>query len=377
MNAKKIKVLYILPSLASGGAERFLLDLIYSLNLSVFEPQLLLFKDSGFFYPEAIGRGLKIKVLSKKFKFDLINFYHIYKYIKKEQPDIVHTELGGDIYGKLVAKLAGVKIIVSTEQNVSINDRQIIYRLKKITTGWSDKIIAISSAVRDDLIKKYQVAPDKIELFFNGLDVEKFKQVDQIEKDQSERQEFDTIIIGSVGRLSPQKNFSLLFQALSRVKEKNFKCLIAGEGELRLQLEQEIKDLGLNDKIELVGLKVDIKSFLADLDFFVLPSKWEGLGIVLLEAGVTKLPVLASATGGILDIIEDQKNGLLFNNENLDDLIIKLNYCLDYNNQTKLKQLGENLFLTIIEKFDIKKITSQYQNMYQELLKNKHENITS
>lgn len=366
MSNKKIKVLYILPSLASGGAERFLLDLIYNLDLNIFEPQLLLFKDSGFFYPEAVSHGLKIKVFSKKFKFDLINFFQIFKYIKKEQPDIVHTELGGDIYGKLAAKLAGIKIIVSTEQNVSLNDRQIIYRLKKWTANWSDKIVAISSAVKDDLIKKYQVAPAKIELFFNGLDIEKFKQFDETRK---ERSEFDPIIIGSIGRLSLQKNFSLLFQALARVKEKNFKCLIAGEGELRLQLEQEIKDLGLSDKIELVGLKVDIKSFLTDLDFFVLPSKWEGLGIVLLEAGVAKLPVLASATGGILDIIENKKNGLLFDNENLDDLVLKLNYCLDYNNQVDLKKMGENLFLSIVEKFDIKKIVGQYQDMYRKLLK--------
>lgn len=363
---KKIKILYILPSLASGGAERFLLDLIYNLDLNIFDPQLLLFKDSGFFYPEAINRGVKIKVLSKKFKFDLINFFQIFKYIKKEQPDIVHTELGGDIYGKIAAKLAGIKVIISTEQNVSANDNFINYFLKKWTASWSNKIIAISSAVKNDLIKKYQVAPAKIELFFNGLNVEKFKQSDEVKK---ERLEIDPVIIGSIGRLSPQKNFSLLFKALAQVKEKNFKCLIAGEGDLRPQLEQEIKELNLSDKIELVGLKVDVNSFLNDLDFFVLPSKWEGLGIVLLEAGVVKLPVLASATGGILDIIEDQKNGLLFKVEDLNDLISKLNYCLDYNNQSRLKQLGENLFVTIIEKFDIKKIANQYQVMYQELLK--------
>lgn len=359
---KKIKIVYIIPSLNSGGAERFILDLIYNLNLDIFEPCLLLFNGKGFFYSEAVEAGLKIKVLKKSCKIDIFNFYNIYKYIRKIKPDIVHTQLGGDIYGKFAAKLAGVKGIVSTEQNVLINDGKLINFLKKKTSSFSSKIIAISSAVKKDIIQKYQILPEKINLIFNGINVDKFKQ------DRNNTYSKDQIIFGSVGRLAPQKNYSLLLEALSSVKNKNFKYLIAGEGKLREKLEGEINKYGLTAKVELVGLKKDIKGFLSELDFFILPSKWEGLGIVLLEAGLSKLPVLASATGGILDIIKDDKTGILFTNNNVIDLTKKLNYFLDFKNKEDLNKLGDNLFNYIVDKFDIKKVAKQYENVYLNLI---------
>lgn len=360
---QKIKILYIIPSLNSGGAERFLLDLVYNLNLDIFEPSLLLFNGQGFFYSEAINRNLNVKALKKKFKIDIFNFYSIYKHIKKIKPDIVHTQLGGDIYGKIAAKLAGVKNIVSTEQNVLINDNKIIKFFKKRTAGFSNKIIAISSAVKRDIIENYQVPSEKINLIFNGISVEKFQQ------DRKPSLNKNQIVFGSIGRLTSQKNFSLLIEALSKIKNKNFKCLIAGEGELREKLEKEIKKYDLTNKIELLGLKKDIKGFLSELDFFVLPSKWEGLGVVLLEAGLSRLPVLASATGGILDIIKDKKTGILFKNNNVNDLVKKIDYFLDSKNKKDLIVLGDNLFNYIIDKFDIKKVASQYESVYLNLIK--------
>ena len=361
----KIKIIYILPSLSSGGAERVTLDLIYNLDKNVFTPELLLFNGAGFFYKEALNHGLKVIVWKKKFKLDLFNFYKIYKYIKNNKPDIVHTGLGGDIYGKLAAKLAKVKVIVSTEHNVAVNDKVIIRRLKGLTAKWSDKIVAISESVKKDILKEYKISANKVELIYNGLNVDNFRE------DENRRRierESDTVIIGSIGRLSEQKNFSLLFKALDQVKNRNFKCLIAGEGELRSQLEQEIRDLDLSNKVELVGTVSDVNSFLNKLDLFVLPSKWEGLGITLLEAGLVKLPVLASATGGIVDVIKHKENGLLFDNDNLSDLTEMLNGCLDFNSRDYLLKLGERLSYDIRERFDIKKTSGQYQDMYKKLV---------
>ena len=153
MNNRKIKILYILPSLSSGGAERLTLDLIYNLDKEVFLPELLLFNGGGFFYQEALSRGIKLRVLKKRFKFDIFNFLKIYKYIKNSKPDIVHTGLGADIYGKLAAKMAKIKVIVSTEHNVSVNDKLIVRRLKKITARWSKKIVAITKSVKNDILR--------------------------------------------------------------------------------------------------------------------------------------------------------------------------------------------------------------------------------
>jgi glycosyltransferase involved in cell wall biosynthesis len=356
----KIKVLHILPTLNSGGAERLVVDLLASFSSDIFEVELLLFKSSGFFYEEAIKKNIKITVLQKKRKFDIINFFHIYRKIKKFSPDIVHTHLGADIYGGLASKLAGVKIIISTEHNVLFNNKKIYNFFKKIISRYFKRIIAVSSVIRAELINKFNLPADRVVLIHNGVDVDKFQ-------DYKKNKISDQIVFGSVGRLSPQKNYSLLLQSLASLKDLDFQCLIAGEGPLRPVLEQEIKNRGLIGKVRLLGEVKNIPEFLSQLDFFVLSSRWEGLGIVLLEAGLLGLPVLASDTGGISDIIFNNKTGKLFTNNSWPDLQEKLNYFLDENNKEQLNVWGQNLQVLVKDNFSIKKISQQYQDLYLDL----------
>lgn len=369
MNSKKIKILYILPSLSSGGAERLVLDLLNNFSLDKFSVELLLFKSRGFFYDEARARGLKVTVLNKKFKLDIINFFGIYRSIKKISPDIVHTHLGADVYGSLAAKLAGVRFIVSTEHNVLKNNSKLNNFFKKMFSCFFVKVIAVSTTVKNDLITKLKMKENKVLLIHNGVDTEKFERKNNIKISNK-------IIFGSVGRLVPQKNYLLLIRALAQVKNNNYKCLIAGDGYLKNDLKKEIKNLRLEERVELVGVKHDMAKFLNQLDFFVLPSKWEGLGIVLLEAGLLRLPVLASKTDGVVDIIIENKTGKFFINDNLMDLVDKLNYFLDLQNKEQLKVWGENLHKMVVENFSIQKVTKEYENLYLNLIDN-YENTAS
>lgn len=370
MNNKRIKILYISPTLASGGAERLTLDLMENIDKEIFSPSLLLFAGRGFFYEEAQRKRIKVKSLKKRCLIDPINFYSIYKYIKRLKPDIVHTQMGADFFGRLAAKLAGVKIIVSTEHNVLTNYSSLISFLKRRTASWSKKTICVSQAILDDMKKQYKNKTD-LQLIYNGIDVEKFSQIKRKMANDEE------VVFGSLGRLSEQKNYSLLIQAVAQVKsDLKFKFKIAGEGELRERLLDEIRLAQVEDKIELVGVKEDVPAFLQELDFFILPSKWEGLGIVLLEAGLARLPVLASATGGILEIIEDQVSGVLFENDNLADLVAKIEYFLDKNNRANLDLLGENLYNKVINNFAIKDLVKKYEQVYLSLIK-KYENTSS
>lgn len=368
-NNKRIKILYITPTLASGGAERLTLDLIDNLDKEKFSPSLLLFAGQGFFYNEAVAKRLRVKSLKKRFLFDPVNFWMIYRYIKDSKPDIVHTQMGADFYGRLAAKLAGVKVIVSTEHNVLENYNSFTTFIKKKTALWSDKIICVSQAIKEDIKNGYNSKID-LELIYNGVDVDKFGTINRKKLDENK------IVFGSLGRLSEQKNYSLLFQAIAKIKSQSqFKFLIAGEGSLREALEAEIKTLKIENKVELLGVKKDVGEFLSQIDFFVLPSKWEGLGIVLLEAGLAHLPILASATGGILEIIKDGKTGVLFKNNNLSDLVSKIEYFLDLQNREELDNLGENLYNKVVNDFAIKKLIKKYEQLYLSLLK-KHENTS-
>jgi len=359
---EKTKITYVIPSLDAGGAERFILDLIKNLDQSRFSPSLILFDHGGFFLEEAMSLEIPIYTLKKRWRFDPFNFISLLIKLKKLRPDIVHTQLGGDVYGRLAAKLLGVKGIISTEQNVNPQEGSVYNLCKTVTARFAKYVVAISRAVKQDLIDRYQLPEEKIKIIYNGLEINKFW------GNAYHRRPGEAIIFGSIGRLSQQKNFGTLIEALSLLKDRDFLCLIAGDGQLRPALEKQIKDFGLGEKIKLVGLQKDISAFLEQLDFFVLPSLWEGLGVVLLEAGLKGLPILASRVDGIKEIITDQQTGILFEPQRAVDMAEKLEFAFSHIDNPEFRSLGDRLQAEIKERFDIIKIANQYQNLYQQLI---------
>lgn len=360
--AEKIKIAYIIPSLDAGGAERFILDLIKNLDREKFAPSLILFDHGGFFMEEALALEIPVYTLKKRWKFDPINFLMLIFRLRHLRPDIVHTQLGGDIYGRLAAKILKIKGIISTEQNVNLHEGSLYNLLKTFTGRFAQYVVAISGAVKDDLMKRYQVPESKVRIIYNGLDLDKFQ------GEPYHRQPGEAVIFGSVGRLSQQKNFGSLIESLSLLRDRNFLCLIAGSGELRPVLEKQIRDFNLGEKIKLVGLQKDVSSFLGQLDFFILPSLWEGLGIVLLEAGLKGLPILASRVDGIKEIIQDQKTGILFDPQEIGDMAEKIEYAFSHIDAAEFRSLGERLQEDIRERFDIRRIAGEYQLLYYDLI---------
>lgn len=358
----KIKIIYILPSLDKGGAERFITDLLLNLDRRIFEPTLLLFVRGGEWLDELKAAGIPAIILAKKYKLDPINFWQIYSVLKKIKPEIVHTQQGGDIYGRLAAKLLRLPIIVSTEQNINQDESIFITILKKITARWATEIFAISEAVKKDAVSRYSIPTDKLTVIYNGINIDKF--IDKIPKETMARQ---TFTFGTIGRLAPQKGQAVLISAWSKLKNNDINCLIAGAGPLEKELNQKINAAGLAGRIKLIGLIAEPTAFLRSLDAFIFPSLWEGLGLVLLEAGLTGLPIIASATGGITEIIND-KTGWLVPAGDSTALAAKIDWLAANLDNPEVKERIENLQSKITLQFDIKKITADYQFWYKKLL---------
>lgn len=365
---EKVKILFILPSLDAGGAERFTLDLIRQLDSARFAPELLLFAHGGFFLDTARAAGIPVTVLSKRWKFDPLNFRDLYQAIKKSHPLIVHTMLGGDVYGRLAAYLLGVPVIVSTEQNVNPREPWWLTLAKSLTGRLADKVVAISEAVKADAKQRYHLPETRLEKIYNGIEVGRFTPAPP-------HPEQDYIKGGSIGRLSAQKNFSLLLEALALVPNLPLRLQIAGEGELRPQLEEQIVRLGLGDKVTLSGVCADIPGFLQTLDFFVLPSLWEGLGNVILEAGLCSLPVIASRVDGPAEIISDGESGLLFHSGVVTDLAAKLRQLVAAHGNGADRHWGEALRARVLADFDIRIVTQRYENLYERLLASKSKRL--
>lgn len=364
----KIKILQIIPNLKRGGAEKVCLQISSGLNKEAYDSAILLFKDDEqetSWREEYQASGGQVFILKKNELFDWHNLYQIYKTIKGWQPDIVHTHLGGDIYGIIAAKLAGVKKIITTEHNLNVSEKKTTRIIKKICLKLADKVVAVSEAVRSDATERYCLDQNKISVIYNGLPFQDFKdQADPVN---------NPVTIGSLGRLMPQKGFEILIKAVSLTKNQNYQLIIGGEGELQNALEEQIKTAGLEKMVKLLG-RVNGSEFWPKIDIFILSSLWEGLGLVVLEAGARRKPVIVSKLDGLKEIISPE-NGYLFEPGDAQDLADKIDYLLENLNSPEVASKINNNYQNILEKFSAKKMISAYEEVYKNLV-SKYENTT-
>lgn len=359
----KIKVVHILPTLDKGGAERLTVDLLLNIDQTIFAPTLILFKRGGEWLKELEDRHIPVIVLEKKWQLDIKNFWLLLKALRKIKPQIVHTHLGGDVYGRLAAKLLGAPLIISTEHNINRDEGWLQNILKRITNRLADKIIAVSEAVKKDVIKRYNTPAEKITVILNGLEVNKF-----LAYQKSTEPKNTGVIFGTMGRLSQQKGQKILIAAWERLQDKSSTCLIAGSGSLAQELEADIREKKLEKRVKLVGQMANPAAFLQSLNAFIFPSLWEGLGIALLEAGLIGLPIIASDVDGIPEIV-DETTGWLVPAGDAAALSEKINWLAANLNSPEVKQKTEKMKQKVIDNFSISKIAGKYQSLYKELLR--------
>ena len=361
----KIKIVYVIPWLKLGGAERFLLNLLKKIDKDKFEVSLVCLhkvEDNSQYRGQLIDWGVKFFDFNKKNKWDFSPLFKLIKLLRQERPDIIHTQLFlGDFFGRLAAKLLGIKVVVGGERNLNISEGFIKQVLKILTAFITTKHVAITEAVKYFVIKKEGAKKEKVVVIPTGVDLEKFQEGAQA-RDYARVK----IIIGSMGRLMEQKGHRNLIVAMSLIEGTDIECRIAGEGEKREEYEKLIKDLHIEKKVKLLGWQADARNFYESIDIFVMPSNWEGLGTAVLEAGATGLPVVASRVDGIKEVIENRNNGLLFSKGNYKELARKLALLID--NPSGRERLGTNLKITVEDKYDINKIVKEYEKLYYELV---------
>ena len=176
------------------------------------------------------------------------------------------------------------------------------------------------------------------------------------------RKPVKTIIL-TVGRLVEQKGQKYLLEAFAELKNnENFELWIVGEGPLRAVLEQQAKELNIEKQVKFLGACRDIPILLSQASLFVFPSLWEGLGIAVLEAAIAKVPIVASAVDGILDIIEDNETGYLVEAGDSEDLQFTIEKMLS--NPGRAKFMADVAYAKVKNNFDIKVVARKYEELY-------------
>jgi glycosyltransferase involved in cell wall biosynthesis len=322
----RINILYVITKLELGGAQKQLLGLVRELDRERFNPYII----SGCAGPlideaeRAVGDNLiRCRMLERPIRplKDALTLFYIYRFIKDHDIDIVHTHSSkAGILGRLAARLAGVKAIVHTVHGWSFHGFQfrpayyLYLFLEKVCAYFSSAIIVVSQCDKMRGLRSGIGTPGKYRLIRYYIERDEFG-----DKACALRLRRDLglspsdLIVGTVACLKPQKSpldfVRVAADVLKAVPRAKF--VLVGDGVLRERVSALISNLGLEKDIVLTGWRRDIPAVMSCFDVFVLTSLWEGLPIVVLEAMASFLPVVATDTGGIKEVVRHGETGYL------------------------------------------------------------------
>lgn len=351
---KKLNVLYILTKLELGGAQKVCLSLMQGLKDTGGTPSLIsgtegpLVDQAKKFDSVYLLKNFKREVGIFSFYKEFLLFFQLIKQIrkiKKQNPNlIVHTHsTKAGLVGRWAAFFAGVKNRMHTVHGFGFHEYQnkiawiINYLLELITSFVTTHYICVSKNDQNTGKKLIPFFGKKSSVINAAVDYEKFYIPTQKTSDITS----DRFILGTTSCFKPQKNLFDLLKAfkltLEKIPNKKNSILlqILGDGEQRTDIENWIKQNNLKNNIELLGWQNNVSEWMKNWNLFVMSSLWEGLPCAIVEARLSKLPVIAYAISGIPEVIFNNKNGFLVKAKDWKGLSKKIQMVISNHNLWK------------------------------------------
>jgi glycosyltransferase involved in cell wall biosynthesis len=367
---KKIKILFIIPNLHGGGAQKCFVNLVNNINLFIFDVKLIVFDTTNSAFINDVSTNIEIINLRKKrVRYGLLKLFTI---IKKEKPDVILSTLTQINIPLVFFKIFLFKKIIFIAREANLVSQNLNrYKFKffwrfcyKFFYKKFDQIICISKTQSIDLVTNFNSKMDKISIIYNPIQIDKCNSLADKKVTNTNYSIFDLssnkMHYVAVGSLSIQKGFDNLISAFNLLKDKNYHLYILGEGPLRIKLQNKINLLNLSRNITLVGFECNPYMWIKNADFFILSSVYEGAGTVLFESITLGTPILALPAFGVTDEILDNIDGChvsKFNtSESLSNLILE-----NYNKRYKLEK-------KYLDRFDSTIIIKQYENTILKLI---------
>jgi len=314
---------------------------------------------------------------------DFITIFKLYRYIKKEKFDIVHSHTSkGGFVGRIAARLAGAKAVVHTVQGFAFHEHSGIlatffYKtLEQFAGLFCNAMIFVNTHDLDFAIEKNIIPKEKTNLIYNGVAPKKV-QVSEEERQvarQQIREEFalpqDAFIVGSIARLSPQKGISYLIDAIPPLfaKYENLYFLVVGTGILEKELHEQAKKLNIGERLIFAGYRTDNTRLLNSLDVYILPSLWEGFSLSLLEAMAVELPIVTTSIKGNREAI-NSSCGISISPKSPKEIETAIAKYLD--DPTFRKNMAASAKQKFMEEHTPEHMLQQTDELYNRLLKRK------
>lgn len=371
-HAFRRKVLHVIDSLDLGGAQTLLLEICKNLNRDRFEVEVACMHGRGVFAAEFEKAGIKVHSLSPG-KWPPLYLPNFLKLIRSEDPEILHFHLfGSNLVAKPLAALVGKRaLVVHDHCNDAGRGNPVLLVADSLANRLASRVIAVSESIRDFLIRREALDPDRVVTLANGIDTRSFFPPDSVQRGLAKASlgfPSEALVIGGMGRLVPQKNFPLFLEVaacvISRLPSAFF--VVAGTGPQEEELKAMAEALGIDERVRFLGHVSDRLLLYHSFDALLMTSDFEGTPMVLLEAMACALPVAASSVDGIAEVCTHNRDALLVSPGNAVGFEASLERVLA--EAALREELGRNARSAILERYDILKLTARIERIYDDIL---------
>jgi glycosyltransferase involved in cell wall biosynthesis len=364
-----VAVAHVVLSLEVGGLERVVVDLAREGVRLGQKVSVLCLERMGNLVEEARDAGAAVACFNKRPGIRLKVSSQIATHLRELKPDVVHThQVGSLFYAGSAAHRAGVPVLVHTEHGKHYSSRFRTRMLGRFAARRVNRFFCVSGDIALEARRCRIVDPGKIVVLPNGIDISRFHP----RSGDSLRARFnipaDSPVIGTVGRLSEIKQQHLLLRALAELAPvfPSAHLLLVGDGPLRQELQRLADGLDLGGRVHFAGYQAEPESFLAMVNVFAISSRSEGMPLSVLEAWASGLPVVASAVGGLPELIGSTGAGLLFPTGDVAALASRLSDLLA-DEQTRLN-MGRRGRQVVEQSHSVQRMAGEYHRHYLSLL---------
>lgn len=373
MAENKIKILHVAQ--AAGGVDRYIRMLLKYLGKNKFENILVCSQDFRKEDYEGLADAFEQVEMEREIsKNDLKAIGKVRKLIKKYNPDIVyaHSSKAGAI--ARVADIGLKNYCVYNPHGWAFNMRcsnkkKTMYAaIEKIAAPFCDKIICISDAEKQSALDKNICKAGKLQVIFNGVDVDAYKAgAHGVVKRADLGIPDDAFVVGMVGRVSPQKAPDVFIRMAKLVNDKipNAYFIIVGNGMLENEIREYAEDQGFSERLHITGWVDNPMSYVELFDVGCLLSRWEGFGLALPEYMMAGKPIVATSVDAIPNIIEDEKNGLLVQ---ADDVVGTSEAVLRFYQEKRLKEkLVAQGMEDVRKRFNARRVAKEHEILIKKI----------
>jgi sugar transferase (PEP-CTERM/EpsH1 system associated) len=370
----RLRVLHVVPFLGVGGTEHGVLKVINGLNEAQFEHSICAVRGIDEEFASRMNmasRAYSAGTAKQGMQFPL---FRLAKIMRQVAPHIVHTRNFGALEAIPAARLAGVPVAIHSEHGYELDILSGLplrrRTLCRVFYGMADAVFTVTNDLRTYHAKQSWLSIDRFRVIENGVDTQRFSLCPgaavAIRRELGIPQ--DRLVIGSVGRLVPIKDYPTLLRAVETLirNGKNLHLLLVGAGpELEKLKAYAAASEALTGRVIFAGASDRIPELLNAMDIFVLPSICEGMSNTILEAMASGLPVIVSRVGGNPGLVQDGRTGWLFtpqDSETLAELLVQLS-----DSPGQRREFGEEARRRAVEQFSLAGMLDHYRHLYQEM----------